>query len=143
MDVMRQAGLQGAQIGLTGLKQAGDLYTSGQRSDIADVGLLDTLGQQEQQRNQAGLDLQYQDWLEKQGYDKQQIEWMGQMLASSPGSQTTTVNTTGSAGGSKGSAAMGVLGGALSGAAAGSVIPVWGTAVGAVAGGLLGGLSSR
>jgi hypothetical protein len=123
----------------TGLKMAGDLYGSAQKSNIADVGLLDTLGQGEQAQTQAGLDVNYQNFLEKQGYTKQQIEWMGQMIGSSPGSQTTTQTSTRPGG----NAAVGALGGALSGAAAGSVVPVYGTAVGAVVGGVLGGLSSR
>lgn len=138
------AGLQGAKLNLDALQQAGSLYGVGQKANIADIGLLDTLGQQEQARNQAQLDIQYQNWLEQQGFDKAQIEWLGQMLAASPGSQTTTVNTTGNAGGSRGSPAMGAIGGALSGAASGamlgSAVPVIGTAIGAVAGGLLGGL---
>jgi hypothetical protein len=138
------AGLQGAQLNLAGLKQAGDMYGAGQKADIASIGLLDTLGQQDQSRTQAQLDINYQNWLESQGYDKSQIEWLGQMLASSPGSQTTTVNTTGTPGGSRASPMMGALGGAASGAAMGSMIaPGYGTAIGAVAGGLLGGLSSR
>lgn len=137
------AGLQGVQLNLAGLKQAGDLYGIGQKANIADIGLLDTLGQQDQARNQAALDIQYQNWLEEQGFDKSQIEWMGQMLASSPGSQTTTVNTTGNAGGSKASPLMGAMGGALSGASAGAMLGPIGAGVGAIAGGLLGGLSSR
>jgi phage tail tape-measure protein len=79
--------------------------------------------------------------LEQQGYPKQQIEWLQQMIAGQPGSQTTSQTGTFAKGG--GNAAMGALGGALSGAAAGSVVPVYGTAIGAVAGGILGGLSSR
>jgi len=137
------AGLSGAQLNLAGLRQAGDLYGVGQKANIADISLLDTLGQQGQARNQAGLDIAYQNWLEQQGFDKSQIEWMGQMLAASPGSQTTTVNTTGNAGGSKANPLMGALGGAAAGASIGSIVPGFGTAIGAVAGGLLGGLSSR
>lgn len=134
-----QAGLANQTNQLSGLKLAGDLYGQGQKSNIADVGLLDTLGQGETAQQQAGLDLNYQNWLEKQGYPKEQIEWMHQMIAGSPGSQTTT--QTGTKPG--GNMALGIAGGALSGAAAGSVVPVYGTAVGAVVGGVLGGLSSR
>lgn len=136
------AGLQGAGLNLQGYQAAADLVDRGHRADIADIGLLDTYGGQQQQMAQGGLDLKYQDFLEKQGYDKSQIEWLHQMLASSPGSQTTTV--TGNAGGSKGNMALGILGGAASGASAGSMIaPGYGTAIGAVAGGVLGGLGSR
>lgn len=137
------AGLSGAKLNLDALQQAGGLYGLGQKSNIADIGLLDTLGQQDQARQQAQLDIQYQNWLEEQGYDKSQIEWMGQMLAASPGSQTTTVNTTGNTGGSKASPAMGALGGAMTGASTGAVFGPIGAGVGAIAGGLLGGLSSR
>jgi hypothetical protein len=135
-----QAGLANQTNQLSGLKLAGDLYGQGQKSNIADIGLLDTLGQQGQAGQQAGLDLNYQNWLEQQGYPKEQIEWLHQMIAGSPGSQTTTQTGTKAGGGN---AAVGALGGALSGAAAGSVVPVYGTAVGAVVGGVLGGLSSR
>lgn len=143
----QRAGLDAGQLNLAGYKTAGDLYGQAQKSNLADIGLLDTSGGQQQQMQQAGLDLQYQDWLEKQGYDRQQLEWLHQMLASSPGSQTTVVNSTGTPGGSKANPAMGALGGALSGASAGAMIggpaAPYTAAAGAVVGGLLGGLGSR
>jgi hypothetical protein len=135
------AGLANQTNQLSGLKLAGDLYGGAQKANISDIGLLDTSGQGQQQAAQAGLDLNYQNFLEQQGYPKQQIEWLQQMIAGQPGSQTTSQTGTFAKGG--GNAAMGALGGALSGAAAGSVVPVYGTAIGAVAGGILGGLSSR
>jgi hypothetical protein len=143
----QRAGLDAAGINLAGYKTAGDLYGQAQKSNIADIGLLDTSGGAQQQMDQAGLDLKYQDYLEKAGYDRSQIDWLHQLLASSPGSQTTSINATGMAGGSKGSPAMGALGGALSGAASGAMIggpaAPYTAAAGAVVGGVLGGLSSR
>jgi hypothetical protein len=136
----QQAGIASAGIDLSAYKQAADIYGQGQAANIRDVSLLDTSGGQQQQMQQGQLDLQYQNWLEAQGYDKSQIEWMQQMLGSTPGSGTTTVNT---GGGSKASPALGALGGAVSGAASGAAFGPYGAAIGAVGGGLLGGLSSR
>jgi hypothetical protein len=143
----QRAGLDAGQLNLAGYKTAGDLYGQRQKSDIADIGLLDNAGGQQQQMQQTGLDQKYADWLEAQGYDKSQIEWLHQLLVSSPGSQTTSINATGMAGGSRGSPAMGALGGALSGASAGAMIggpaAPYTAAGGAVIGGILGGLGSR
>jgi hypothetical protein len=137
----QQAGLASAGIDLSAYKQAADIYGQRQGAEARDIGLLDTSGGQQQQMNQGALDLQYQNWMEGNNYYKSQIEWLQQMLGSTPGSGTTTVNA---GGGSKASPALGALGGAASGAAIGTQIsPGYGTAIGAAAGALFGGLSSR
>jgi len=137
----QSADLQGRQLGLQGLQLAGNLYGQGQQADIRDVGLLSAAGQEQQAMNQAQLDLNYQNWMDYQGWDRSQLEWLSGMLGSSPGSQTT--NATGNMGGSKPNPAMGALGGALSGAATGSMAGPWGAAGGAVIGAGLGYMGSR
>jgi predicted XRE-type DNA-binding protein len=137
----QQAGLASTGLDLSAYKQAADIYGQRQAADVRDIGLLDASGGQQQQMQQGQLDMNYQNWLEGQNFSKDQIAWLQQMLGSTPGSGTTTVNT---GGGSKASPAMGALGGAASGAALGtSISPGYGTAIGAVAGALYGGLSSR
>lgn len=136
----QQAGIASAGIDLSAYKQAADIYGQGQAANIRDVSLLDTSGGQQQQMQQGQLDLTYQNWLDEQNYYKSQIEWMQQMLGSTPGSGTTTINA---GGGSKASPALGALGGAVSGASAGAAFGPYGAAIGAVGGGVLGGLSSR
>jgi len=139
----QRASLDSAGLDLSAFKQAADIYGAGQAADIRDIGLLDTSGGQQQQMAQGRLDLNYQNWLEQQGYTKSQIEWISQILGSTPGSGVTTVNA---GGGPKGSPALGALGGALSGAATGATLSggnPYVAGVGAVAGGVLGGFSSR
>jgi hypothetical protein len=141
------AGLNAAGLDLNAYKTAADIYNSGQQANIRDIGLLDTSGGQQQQMQQGQLDLQYQNWLEAQGWDKSQIEWLHQMIGSAPGSGNTSVMSTGNPGGSRASPAMGALGGAISGGATGAMIggpaAPYTAAIGAVAGGIMGGLSSR
>jgi hypothetical protein len=130
----QQAGLAGQQVNLAALGLSGQLTNDAQAAGIRDISLLDTVGAQNQQQNQAGLDVNYQNWLEQQGWDRGQVEWLQAMIAGTPYSATTISQ----GGGTSRSPAMGALGGAASGAAMGSMFGPVGAGIGLIGGGLLG-----
>lgn len=127
-----QQGLAGQQAALGALGMAGNLYQGQQQAQYGDIAALAGSGAQQQTLGQAGLDVAYQDWLAKQGWDQQQLMLRSQIGAGVPHGSTTTQTQPLS----KGNPAMGALGGAMSGF---GVAGPWG----ALAGGILGGLASR
>jgi hypothetical protein len=93
----------GASQGLAALNTgaqaaaAGSAYGQLERdTDIQNAQLLDTVGRSEQLEGQQGLDIQYQDYLAKQGFTQDQIGWMAGILQGQPVQNagiTTTVGT--------------------------------------------------
>jgi hypothetical protein len=65
-------------------------------SNATDVNALNAVGAQEQGVNQAGMDVDYNNWLASQGYDKSQIAYLQSILNGSPGvvPKTTTGTTS-------------------------------------------------
>jgi len=88
-------GLQGLQTALQGAGQLGTLGNQQftQQKDI--TGLQAALGAQQQQQVQAGLDTQYQDFLNKQRYPYEQLSFLSGLARGLPSTSTQTSYTPG------------------------------------------------
>lgn len=93
----------GAGQGLAALKAgqglAGDLTRLGElqrQTDIQDTQLLEGVGRATQAEDQAQLDLDYQNFLEQQGYTREQIGNMTGILSGMPIAATGTTTSSGS-----------------------------------------------
>jgi hypothetical protein len=129
----QQAGLTSAQMRMQAGAQLGSL--AGAQSDLTgrELTLLDTVGQQGRELNQANLDVAYQNWLDQYNYPIQQLGIRNTALGMQPYSQTQTSSSSGS----PGNVAGGALGGAAAGAGIASAIGAsggWGAGLGALAG---------
>jgi hypothetical protein len=82
------AGAAGAQA-LAGYGQLG------READIQNAQLLETVGRSQQQEGQQGLDIQYQDYLTKQGFTQNQIGQLSNMLQGLPIQNSGVTNTVG------------------------------------------------
>ena len=82
------AGAAGAQA-LAGYGQLG------READIQNAQLLETVGRSQQQEGQQGLDIQYQDYLTKQGFTQSQIGQLSNMLQGLPIQNSGVTNTVG------------------------------------------------
>jgi hypothetical protein len=82
------AGAAGAQA-LAGYGQLG------READIQNAQLLETVGRSQQQEGQQGLDIQYQDYLTKQGFTQNQIGQLSNMLQGLPVQNSGVTNTVG------------------------------------------------
>ena len=82
------AGAAGAQA-LAGYGQLG------READIQNAQLLETVGRSQQQEGQQGLDIQYQDYLTKQGFTQSQIGQLSNMLQGMPIQNSGVTNTVG------------------------------------------------
>jgi hypothetical protein len=82
------AGAAGAQA-LAGYGQLG------READIQNAQLLETVGRSQQQEGQQGLDIQYQDYLTKQGFTQNQIGQLSNMLQGLPVQASGVTNTVG------------------------------------------------
>jgi hypothetical protein len=82
------AGAAGAQA-LAGYGQLG------READIQNAQLLETVGRSQQQEGQQGLDIQYQDYLTKQGFTQNQIGQLSNMLQGLPVQDSGVTNTVG------------------------------------------------
>ncbi|TEA78638.1 hypothetical protein [Allopusillimonas ginsengisoli] len=154
---MADYGLQ-AQLGESDLNRRQGAFDSERGRQLAAAGMMPGLnaagyqnsqallgiGGAQQAMNQGGLDVKYNDWLNKQNYPNQQLDVMGnaiRTLMGGGGTQTSTApnpNQTNSIAGALGGALGGAsLGGSLFPAAAGAT--PWGAGIGAGLG-LLGGM---
>lgn len=90
-----QARQSGADIGLRGAQFGADLDSALQQYRTAQASGLSEIGAKEQQRQQAGLDLAYQDFVNQRDYPYQQLAKYSSLLYGSPiqSSQTTTTTT--------------------------------------------------
>ena len=84
----------GAGLGLDAARTWGQLGTA--RSDAAyrDAEALSGVGSRIQGREQAGLDLAYQDFTAQRDYPKQQMNWYANILNGTPGTPSSTATTT-------------------------------------------------
>jgi hypothetical protein len=84
----------GSQLGLGAAAQLGSL--TGQRRDM-DLGAAEALsgvGSKIQQREQAGLDLAYQDFVNQRDWPKEQLSFYGNLLSGNPLGANTSTTTT-------------------------------------------------
>lgn len=89
------AGQLGATQGNLGMDQAKLLANLGiQKHAVGaqDAAALAEIGQQQQSQTQKNLDLAYQDFLSQQGYTKDQINWLSNLMQGSTGSVPTTTS---------------------------------------------------
>lgn len=135
-----QRGLEGQRLNLTAAEQLANLGLTGRRMREADAMLASQVGEAQRKLKQAGLDIKYQNFLEKRDWPERGLALRLSALGAVPYGSTTSGTQTGTMGGGGGNPWLGAAGGALTGAQLGSVVPGIGTGVGAIVGGLSGGL---
>jgi len=91
----------GAGQGLAAIEMgqglAGDLTKQGElkrQTDIQNTQLLDKVGAANTADAQRVMDLNYQNYLEKQGFTRDQINWLTSQLSGQPAPQNTSTTTT-------------------------------------------------
>lgn len=118
-------GMKGLETALSGASQLGGLGATqfGQQKDI--IGLQQGAGALQQAQEQAGLSQGYEDFLNKQKYPYQQLEFMSNIMRGTPYSSTTSMYSPGPSMGSQlagiGTAAYGLSKLGLFGAKEGGV----------------------
>jgi len=105
-------GIEGLKTALTGASQLGGLGSTqfGQEKDI--LGAQQSAGGQQQAQEQAKLSQDYEDFLAKQKYPYQQLEFMSNIMRGTPYGTTTSMYTPGASFGSQLLGAGTMLGGA-------------------------------
>lgn len=90
-----EARRMGASLGLEGARTSADLQKMYQQYGLANAEALSGIGAKEQQRQQAGLDLAYQDFVNQRDYPYQQLSKYASLLYGNPiqNSQTSTTTT--------------------------------------------------
>jgi hypothetical protein len=108
-------GMKGLDTALTGAAQLGGLGATqfGQQKDL--IGLQQLAGAQQQAQEQAGLTQGYEDFLAKQKYPYQQLEFASNIIRGTPYSSTTTMYNPGVSTGNQLLGAATMLGGAYLG----------------------------
>lgn len=76
--------------GLSG--QLGSLLSGNQQRDIAAINAQRDLGQQQQQRDQASLDLAYSDFVNQRDYDRNQLNFLSSILRGVPVTSSSTTS---------------------------------------------------
>ncbi len=66
----------------------------GRAADIQNAQMLDAIGRAQQQEQQAGLDIGYQDYLRQQGYPQEQLAFYSDILRGLPVAPTSTQTST-------------------------------------------------
>lgn len=84
----------GAGLGLDAARTAADLDRAAQSYQMTGIGALSDVGSKIQQREQAGLDTAYQDFLRQQNYPKEQLSYYAGLLTGTPYQPTQTQTTT-------------------------------------------------
>lgn len=94
-------GLEGLRTALSGASQLGGLGSTqfGQQKDI--INAQQTAGALQQAQNQARLSQDYEDFLNKQKYPYQQLEFMSNIMRGTPYNTTTTMYSPGPSFGSQ------------------------------------------
>ena len=131
----QQAGMNMNTQRLSAAQMAGQLAQGQQSYQQGDARALAGVGAEQRDYEQAVLNEQYNRYMEKKNYDKDNLNLRIAALSSSPYGKTVTETRSG--GTSGGNPLMGALGGAMSGFA------MTGNPFGALAGGVMGGLGSR
>lgn len=86
--------IAGAGLRLDAAGQMGDLANLRQDMTLQDAEALSAVGSRIQGRDQAGLDLAYQDFLRQQGFPEDQLSFYATLLAGQPRSTTSTTATS-------------------------------------------------
>ena len=81
------------QTGLAGLGQYAGLAGQRRAADIQGAQLLEGIGKQQRGEQQAGLDLAYQDFLRQQGFTKDQLGFMSNILQGIPAQPNRTMTS--------------------------------------------------
>lgn len=98
-DAARNANLAATvgNLGLGASQQQGVLAELAQRLGLTGAAALETVGQEQQQQQQRGLDLAYQDFQNQRDYPRQTLDWMSGILQGTPHSTQNAVSETGPA----------------------------------------------
>lgn len=86
--------LNGATLGLNAANQLGQLETGRNNLRLGNAEALSNVGAKTQQRQQAGLDMAYQDFKNQRDYPAQQLQMYAQLLNGTPITPTTSTTTT-------------------------------------------------
>lgn len=84
----------GKALGLDAAVQQGNLARTGQDMKLGLAEALSGVGSKVQQRQQAGLDMAYQDFVNQRDYPAQQLQLYSQLLSGTPVTPTQTTSTT-------------------------------------------------
>lgn len=84
----------GKNLGLNAAIAQGGLAQQGQDSKLGLAEALSGVGSKVQQRQQAGLDMAYQDFVNQRDYPAQQLQLYSQLLSGTPVTQSSTTSTT-------------------------------------------------
>jgi hypothetical protein len=84
----------GSALGLSGAQTQGALSQTQQDMKLGLAEALSGVGSKRQQREQAGLDLAYQDFVNQRDYPKQQADFYRAMIAGTPVTPSQTSSTT-------------------------------------------------
>lgn len=84
----------GASLGLDAAKAQMDFAQQGQNMRLQQAEALSNVGAKTQQRQQAGLDMAYQDFINQRDWDKNQLMTYSQILQGLPVTPNTTTTTT-------------------------------------------------
>lgn len=86
----QQIGLGGLTAGMQGSQALGQLGSQQQTTDLARLQAQGATGAQQQQQNQQGLDVAYQNFLTSQNYPKSQLEYLSNILRGNAGALGST-----------------------------------------------------
>lgn len=84
----------GSTLGLDAAKAQIDFAQQGQNMQLQNAEALSNVGAKQQQREQAGLDLAYQDFIGQRDWDKNQLATYAQLIYGAPSTPSSTVSTT-------------------------------------------------
>ena len=84
----------GATLGLDAARQQGSLAQSRQDMQLGAAEALSGVGSKIQQRDQAGLDLAYKDFIEQRDWPSKQLSLYSQLLSGTPVTPSSTTTTT-------------------------------------------------
>ena len=88
------AQLRGSALGIQGAGLLGDLENNRYNLTEGSLQNLASIGQDYQQLSQAGLDLQYEDFVNQRDYPRQNLEFLSGLLRGVPTSANSNVTTT-------------------------------------------------
>lgn len=84
----------GSQLGLDAARQQGSLGQTRQDMRLSAAEALSGVGSKTQQRDQAGLDLAYKDFIEQRDWPSKQLSLYSQLLSGAPVTPSSNVTTT-------------------------------------------------
>lgn len=84
----------GSTLGLDAAKAQVDFAQQGQNMQLQNAEALSNVGAKQQQRQQAGLDLAYQDFTGQRDWDKNQLATYASLIYGAPNAPSSTTSTT-------------------------------------------------